>query len=317
MVSSNDVHKLFLQAVLSRRFFSTDLGKALWKKSVDIVKAADETLDVPFAVGDAGFVAFVHTINESINGLDLELSRLHDEVTGREMYALVNRRGDEVAQIASDYSPLEIAYFKALLEQIVLAPNRAYSVSSLAALREVNQLKSSMSKTQAEAVLASFVAKGWLLKSQKGRYSLSTRTLLELNPYLTSTYGEEIGECTVCNEMTTKGRGCYTPNCKGLMHDHCYKKYVDMKNKLCPACQQDWSSETNKKKLVPIGEQAAREGDERQRHSRRSTTAGSDEEEEAEQEPGDEEDGDEDEQPAPTQGRSKKGRGAKQNGARG
>jgi hypothetical protein len=48
----------------------------------------------------------------------------------------------------------------------MLAPNESFSVSSLAALREVNALKSNMSKTQAETVLGSFVAKGWLLKSQ-------------------------------------------------------------------------------------------------------------------------------------------------------
>jgi hypothetical protein len=48
----------------------------------------------------------------------------------------------------------------------MLAPNESFSVSSLAALREVNTLKSSsMTKTHAEVVLGSFVAKGWLLKS--------------------------------------------------------------------------------------------------------------------------------------------------------
>jgi hypothetical protein len=48
----------------------------------------------------------------------------------------------------------------------MLAPNSSYSISSLAALREVNALTSPMSKTQAESVLASLVAKGWLLKSK-------------------------------------------------------------------------------------------------------------------------------------------------------
>lgn len=50
----------------------------------------------------------------------------------------------------------------------MLAPREAYSVSSLAALREINAIKpkSNMSKTQAEVVLGSFVAKGWLLKSK-------------------------------------------------------------------------------------------------------------------------------------------------------
>lgn len=48
----------------------------------------------------------------------------------------------------------------------MLAPREAYSVSSLGALREVNSLKTNMTKTQAEIVLGSFVAKGWLLKSR-------------------------------------------------------------------------------------------------------------------------------------------------------
>jgi hypothetical protein len=49
----------------------------------------------------------------------------------------------------------------------MLAPHEAYSVSSLVALREVNSLKTNMTKAQAEIVLGSFVAKGWLLRSRQ------------------------------------------------------------------------------------------------------------------------------------------------------
>lgn len=52
------------------------------------------------------------------------------------------------------------------VEQIMLAPNESYTVSSLAALREVNALKANMTKAQAEVVLNSFVVKGWLVKSK-------------------------------------------------------------------------------------------------------------------------------------------------------
>jgi hypothetical protein len=50
----------------------------------------------------------------------------------------------------------------------MLAPRESFSVSSLAALRELSAIKpkSNMTKTQAEVVLSSFVAKGWLLKSK-------------------------------------------------------------------------------------------------------------------------------------------------------
>jgi hypothetical protein len=54
----------------------------------------------------------------------------------------------------------------AQVEQIMLAPREAYSVSSMLALREVSELKPSMPKAQAEVVLASLVVRGWLLRSK-------------------------------------------------------------------------------------------------------------------------------------------------------
>ena len=61
------------------------------------------------------------------------------------------------------------------VEQIMLSPNESFCVSSLAALREVNTLKQSMTKAQAEVLLGSLVAKGWLNKS---RYVLYAETSL-------------------------------------------------------------------------------------------------------------------------------------------
>ncbi|THH14339.1 hypothetical protein EW146_g5971 [Bondarzewia mesenterica] len=217
--------------------------------------ATDDSLNISNVWDD-----FIVSVNNSINPLDLELAHLHDEVTGRQMYALVNRKDDEVAQIATEYTPIEIAYFKMIVEQIMLAPNESYSVSSFAALRESTNLRPSITKTQAENVLTSFVAKGWLLKSQRGRYSLSIRSLLELLPYLRNTYTDEVIECTICMEILTRGTACYTPNCKTRMHKHCFENYRKTHQK-CPACSQDWSSEANKKKLIPVGEKAARADD--------------------------------------------------------
>lgn len=91
-------------------------------------------------------------------------------------------------------------------------------MSSIAALRELTAAKITITKAQAEVVLASFVAKGWLLKSKsvnrftcknhtlilycrRGRYSLSTRALLELIPYLKSSYPDDILECTICMDV--------------------------------------------------------------------------------------------------------------------
>jgi hypothetical protein len=277
MVSSADVQRLFLQSVISRRVLSADLAKALWKQSVEAVKAADDTLQINANTNSAdGWSDFLATVNKSLDPLDLELSRMRNEITGKEMYALVNRKDDEVARIASDYSPLEISYFRALVEQIMLAPNSSYSISSLAALREVNALTSPMTKTQAESVLASFVAKGWLLKSKKGRFSLSPRSLLELQPYLKSTYPEEVLDCVICLEILTRGYACPRADCKVRMHNACYDAYRRSNSKChLTTCGEDWGRAGNDK-VLPIGEAAAPK-DEWPRRTRRSLTESEDE----------------------------------------
>ncbi|KAH9856996.1 Nse1 non-SMC component of SMC5-6 complex-domain-containing protein [Lenzites betulinus] len=280
MVSSADVQRLFLQAILSRRILSQKLAAKIWEKCIDAVKEANDTLEIAYRADRNSWDDFVTSVNEALNPLDLEFAHLHDEVSGKEMYAVVNRKGDEIAQMATEYSATEIAYFKAVLEQIMLAPSESFCVSSLAALREVNSLKTNMTKSQAETTLGSFVARGWLLKSKLGRYSLATRTVLELQTYLRNTYEGEVLDCTICMELVTRGIACYTNQCKTRMHTHCFNNYKRRHQK-CPTCNQSWS-EGNLNKLRPVGEAAYREGqDHNRRRMRRSTEDDDDEDEDA------------------------------------
>ncbi|KAF8894537.1 Nse1 non-SMC component of SMC5-6 complex-domain-containing protein [Infundibulicybe gibba] len=281
MVSSNDVQRLFLQAVLSRRVLSGKLAQLLWSKCIAAVKAADDTLAIPESTSKEAWGQFLTKVNASLNDLDLEFQRLQDETTGWEMYALINRKGDAIAQMATDYTPGEIAYFKVIVEQVMLAPRESYSVSSLAALREVASIKpkSNMSKAQAEVVLGSFVAQGWLLKSKRGRYSLSARSLLELMPYLKSTYPDELIECTICMEVMTRGIACSTANCKTRMHFHCFSTFRRRQEK-CPSCKAQWPERATDSSLIPIGEGAVKDGqDDGKRRVRIKSVEASDEEE--------------------------------------
>ncbi|KAJ7109307.1 Nse1 non-SMC component of SMC5-6 complex-domain-containing protein [Mycena epipterygia] len=301
-VSASDVQRLFLQAVLSRGVLSGKLAQTLWAKSKDAVMAADNTLDIPHSGDREEWDAFVVKVNDSLNPLDLEFRHLQEETTGREMYAIVNRKDDEIAQMATDYTPGEIAFFKAMVEQIMLAPRESFSISSLAALREVSALKpkSNMSKTQTEVVLASFVAKGWLLKSKSGRYSLSTRALLELQPYLKSTYPDEVLECVICFEIMTKGVACPHPNCQVRMHYHCFTKWMARHHE-CTTCKKEWPAEPAN--MTAIGEGAVRPGDDGKRRLRKTSENGDSEE--------DDEDIDEAEPSQPSQPRTQRSRKSK------
>jgi len=149
----------------------------------------------------------------------------------------------------------------------MLAPNESYCVPSMVALREAGNLPTkSLTKAQAEALLTSFVANGWLMLSPEGRYTLSSRAVMELQPFLKSTYEDEVLECTSCMEIVTKGISCYTPNCKCRLHNHCYKLHMNTRQ-TCPSCQADWSAGAPRVKKV--GEAAAERDDGRANQPRR------------------------------------------------
>ena len=63
---------------------------------------------------------------------------------------------------------------------IVTAPNLSYCLSSMAALQESQSLKATFTKTHAERVLDTFVARGWLYKS---------KSVLQLIAAIVSTLG--------------------------------------------------------------------------------------------------------------------------------
>ncbi|KAF8343941.1 Nse1 non-SMC component of SMC5-6 complex-domain-containing protein, partial [Cantharellus anzutake] len=268
--------RLFLQSVISRGWVTDSVAKALARQSVAAVKSTNASINVVFS--EDYFNDMVVQTNRSLEPLGLAFRRGDSEVDGRVFWAITNDKGDEIAQMATQYSPNEVAYFRQLasctaVEQIMTAPNETFCVSSLAALREVSSLttRGNMTKAQAEIVLQSFVVRGWLLKSRHGRYSLSPRTILELEPYLKSTYEDEVLLCASCDRIVTKGLSCFVPECRVRLHEHCFnarKKAAKSRPLKCPSCDGGWSSQG----LNKVGEEAVREGSEKSKLRRKQFT---------------------------------------------
>ncbi len=78
--------------------------------------------------------------------------------------------------------------------------------------------------------------------------------------------------------MVTKGVGCHRPNCQVHLHLHCFKN-VRTRRGTCPSCSIDWPRNADDQPLIPIGENAARDGDERTRRVETKSDEESDEEE--------------------------------------
>ena len=92
-------------------------------------------MDIRIPDNDDSLNTFVANLNTTLDKLDLEVVPFVDAPTGNQVYILVrshcrlpflgrrpndlvaqaNRKGDDIAQVASNYSPTELSYFKILV----------------------------------------------------------------------------------------------------------------------------------------------------------------------------------------------------------
>jgi len=68
------------------------------------------------------------------------------------------------------------------------------------------------------------------------------------------------------------------------MHRHCLAKFRRQKNS-CPSCNNAWPQDARDKQLLPVGEDAAKEGQDGKRQTRMRSTEQSDEDGNSEEDP--------------------------------
>jgi len=230
----NSSHRLFMQSMLSHRILDESRAEDIYHKVCDIV-----------GVDSGDFGDFVAVINKEITDVDLALRRSVDQYNSSAIIALVNTKGDEVAQLATTYTANEIAFFKRVLELIVTADNEAFALSSMAAIREGPRLKPPISQRDSEDLLNRLVADKWLMKRSDGYYVLHMRSIIELQSYLKETFEQEVFECLMCMEIVTMGERCSQGRCEVRLHLHCAAGYFpDPQTEAeikCPTCTSAWS----------------------------------------------------------------------------
>jgi non-structural maintenance of chromosomes element 1 len=67
------------------------------------------------------------------------------------------------------------------------------------------------SQRGAQDLLNNLILHGWIRTTPGGRYTLTTRTLLELRSYLEDSYPEHARKCKECDELVTivsSGQSC-------------------------------------------------------------------------------------------------------------
>ncbi|KIW66666.1 hypothetical protein PV04_05976 [Phialophora macrospora] len=266
-----DANRAFLQAFLARSVLTLDTARPIIA-ACSSFQDRREILPQDVTVEDLN--DYIADANRRLSPLDLEIRSTFHQQTRERIYALVNTTSDSLTQLATTYTPDEIAFVKNLLDAMFDGQNNkgkreAMCISGIDAIqvgRAQNRRQTGdgdenatqptagvLSGKDVENVLRRLVDEGWLDKSRAGFYSLSPRALMELKGWLVDTYNDEdedgvrrekVKFCHACKEIITVGQRCANRECACRIHDICKTNFFRVqRNEKCPLCKTPWDGE--------------------------------------------------------------------------
>jgi hypothetical protein len=279
-------HRAFLQALSSRQTIT-------FAEAQPLIAAIEtsQTPDRPTLANDVtpeDFKDYVHTVNSAISPFDFEIRSLQHQSSKERVYAFVNTTSDALTQMSTMHSADEIAFVKRLLDAMFETYNtqraEVMAITNFQALKLAKandpqrresqtqtQAAQGLTMTQADKLLESMLEEGWFELSQKGFYSLTPRSLMELRGWLIDMYNdqeeedddddddeearhEKIKFCVACRDIVTIGQRCPNLPCNARVHNACARNmFRSMReSETCPTCQTAWTNPP------PVGEKAAR-----------------------------------------------------------
>ncbi|KAF8453624.1 DNA repair protein Nse1 [Terfezia claveryi] len=268
---ASDANKAFIQAFLARRILTLEEAQPLLAA---ILTASGQQNPM---VSQNTLNNFITTANNQLSPFDFHIRTLPSQSGPPESrtvyYILTNTTSDSLMQLATTHSAEEISFFRRVLDSMFETNNTNYlelcAVRSMEAVRlhkprpgeqlnsvedgAVTQTQSTHGLTmkEAESTLAQFVSEGWLELSPLAFYSLSPRSIAELQRYLIDTYNlpdeegvivEKVKSCHGCKELVTIGLRCDNLDCPIRFHDGCAERLWRVnRSKKCPSCGGNWS----------------------------------------------------------------------------
>ncbi|OMJ18731.1 Non-structural maintenance of chromosomes element 1-like protein [Smittium culicis] len=200
--------QLLIQQFLASRYFSEDQIKDLMHK---------------YYTQECNYRDQIEICNKKLEVFGLQLIKGIDEISGEGLWVLCDIRRDSLTNLATNYSPLEITFLKIVIDSIITADDSKFSLSYHDAIRKHSLVGiQSFKQKEASAALLKFQADDWLTLSQTGHFRISTKTLIELNTYLSEIYKDELASCYLCSGLITIG--FYCDNCSKSTHAICFNQ---------------------------------------------------------------------------------------------
>ncbi|XP_028670282.1 non-structural maintenance of chromosomes element 1 homolog [Erpetoichthys calabaricus] len=224
-------HRRFLQEMMQCGIMDVSKCNSLYKKCCEIHKANY----IPDKLDD-----FVNEINTHLQPMFMHIRCGMSEEDGQQYYALVNLADTEITRMATDYSDNELELFRKAMDLILDSDNGLASSTDILNLADTVQTKK-MKKKDAEQVLQRLVQNKWLCE-KNGEYSLSTRCIIEMEPYIRNVYQDSV--CNICHNVAVQSQMCENSLCGIRMHFPCVARvFRGQPEPHCPACKDFWPHE--------------------------------------------------------------------------
>ncbi|BBN11961.1 non-structural maintenance of chromosomes element 1 [Marchantia polymorpha subsp. ruderalis] len=192
----NAKHHTFLQAIMNRGPLWEDTVLQIYKSLQNV-----DSLD--------GFYLFLGEINKELEFVEMELKKVTNQNDGKEYFGMINKYASPQAKLGSRLSSAQIAFFKAVMEAIVLEPSGEGYILSATALN--------LKPAEAHQVEAS------------GAASSQTTAIIKM----TMSAKEEA--------LDLLAELCQNHECQVRMHSYCLnKKFRGRQARVCSRCHFEW-----------------------------------------------------------------------------
>ncbi|KKA27643.1 hypothetical protein TD95_001247 [Thielaviopsis punctulata] len=271
----------FIQALMSRGSFTEKDAKIIIGELLAASDLSYEPEDLQEVLENLVSVA-----RQNLSRLDYDVRIALDQTSGERVYCFVNTVSDLATQLATTYNSDELAFIRRLLVAMFATYNtQRMEVMALTKQqclrlgRAPNSTQASLDEDENEPpqsqvahrsithgdvnrIMDELVAMGWMAHSDQGFYTLATRGLSELAPWLVNTFNDgdqvtwqRIKNCIACREILTQGQRCANVDCLVRLHDRCaVTMFASHREKKCSICKMPWTGKNY------VGERAITEG---------------------------------------------------------
>ncbi|TNN35327.1 Non-structural maintenance of chromosomes element 1 [Liparis tanakae] len=191
-----DGHRRFLQTMMANGIVDEQGARTLHQYCCE----THNTQHAPDKLDD-----FIDAINSKLLPMFMQIRKGMSEDNGNQFYALVNMAETDITRMSSDYADNELELFRKTMDLIVGSDNGTASSTDI--LNSADTLTTrKLKKSETEHLLNRLVHDQWL-SEKRGEYTLSTRCVIEMEPYIRTMYQEQVKVCHICHNIALQKSG--------------------------------------------------------------------------------------------------------------